>query len=311
MKTAPSFGIVTVAFGHKRYMRQAEALAFSIKLHMPGIRVALISDTTSPHHIFDDHGRINSSYGLGVIQKIWIDQYSPYDHTMFIDADCLVTRPFHKELEEIKQFDFTPIVGRFLGLEDKEIFMEDLGETLRMIGATEFPKYNGGVYFFKKGDLAKKIFEEARNIAKEAKKLGLKNFDRGGVNDETVFGLALAKLHIRSLYNDNGRMMRTPIGLTGPLTIDVLGGGCSFVKEGVPVAPAVCHFAGGYIRSWPYFYNCFLARHPHSNGITRFLARQFFRIKRKGINSMNRLKDGSYNRLARFQRPKSRVMCSE
>jgi hypothetical protein len=38
--------------------------------------------------------------------------------------------------------------------------------------------------------------------------------------------------------------MRTPIGIRGPLAIDVLAGWCRFNKQGTVVEPAVVHFCG-------------------------------------------------------------------
>ena len=102
-----------------------------------------------------------------------------------------------------------------------------------------------------------------------------------------VVALALGKLGVRSFYYDDGRLMRTPIGLSGRLTIDVLGGGTAFVKHAILVTPAICHFAAPYARYWPYFYNSFVMRHPHSGNIERFLVKQFFRIQRRIINRMN------------------------
>jgi len=276
----PSFGIMTLAFGHEHYMRQAEALAFSVKLHMPGIRVALISDSAQHHCIFDDHGRIDPTHGLGAIQKLWIDQYSPYDHTLFIDSDSLVTRPFHQELLEMNAFEFSPCGALFYGLEDSDNFyFENLGQTLRMIGVTEIPRFNGGVYFFKKGDMVKRIFEEARNVAKDAKRLGLKDFDKGGVGDEPALSLALAKLGVRSFCHNYGRLMQAPLDITGPVQIDVLKG-FSYMADGVLRTPAICHFAAPYSRYWPYYYNCFLARHPRCPAFLKELIKLYFRVAR-------------------------------
>ena len=246
------FGIITLAFGPKRYIEQAEALSASLKMHMPGIPMAIVTDrsTTSPY--FDYVVLLNAEHGLGTVQKIWLDQYSPFDETLYVDSDCLVTRPFHKELSEIRGFDFSPVVEQTLTRSDEDgFYFENLSAALTELNLDYFPKFNGGIYFFKKNAVSAAVFDSARGLVKAAKTLGLKSFDKGGPADETLIGLALAQNDIKRFYNDHGFLMRTPINLIGPLHIDVLGGGCSFSKSGRAVSPAICHFAAPYSQYWP------------------------------------------------------------
>jgi len=46
--------------------------------------------------------------------------------------------------------------------------------------------------------------------------------------------------------------MRTPIGIRGPLRLDVLRGGCRFNKQGVVVEPTLVHFCGWRARGFHY-----------------------------------------------------------
>ncbi len=284
--TPPSFGFITIAWGARRYFRQAEALAASLRLHMPGYPVALICDRPVANtSLFDHTILLDSSIGLGTLQKAWLDQYSPFDETFFIDSDSLVTRPFHTELAEIRHYEFSPIVPKYLTKDDQDTFyLNDLPSALERVQGEKFPKFNGGVYFFKKGEKATRILSMARALSKRGTELGMKSFDKGGPADETIIGLSLAHYREDSLYDDKGRLMRTPININGPLQIDVLGGGCSFIKEGVPVRPAICHFAAPYAQYWPYHYNCFLANYPKSSALTRAVAKFIIRVQRKIIN---------------------------
>src|SRR5262249_22985110 len=65
--------------------------------------------------------------------------------------------------------------------------------------------------------------------------------------DEVGFALALSEHHIEPLDDPQGLTMRTPIGIEGPMDIDVLRGYCRFVKRGLPVTPTIVHFA-----TWQY-----------------------------------------------------------
>src|SRR6478609_7538916 len=100
-----------MGFGPDRYIRQAEALALSLKLHMPGIPLAVVSDQDLRGTLFDISVPLDRSNPSGIISKLDIYKYSPFNETLFIDSDCLVSRPFPEELEEIRKFDFSPIVA--------------------------------------------------------------------------------------------------------------------------------------------------------------------------------------------------------
>ncbi|MDA9503285.1 hypothetical protein XI09_00150 [Bradyrhizobium sp. CCBAU 11386] len=184
---------------------------------------------------------------IGVVQKVFLDHYTPFKETLFIDSDCIVTRPFPDELEQIRSFDFTPAIETVTPADGEDEYIDNLPATLRSIGASSFPKFNGGVYFFREGNLSKSIFTVARDIHANYRQYGIKAFDNSGPGEETVFALALAKLGVDRLYHDGGRLMRTPTGLKGRIHIEPLGGGCSFERFDGVVSPAICHFAGPYL----------------------------------------------------------------
>lgn len=281
-------GVITIAFGKRRYLKQAEALAHSLRYNMPDMPIALVSDIAEDHPLFDHTIPIDLSRGYGVLQKAWLNDYSPFEESLFIDSDCLVTRPFHKELAEISRRDFTPAMGRyFLPPERDDFYFEDFEKTLEKLNIKRFPKFNGGIYFFKRNDKADAVFNKAREIAQKGPELGLKIFDGGTVADETVIGLAMEVLGIDDLYYDQGNLMRSLIDSKGPVEIDVLGGGCHFIKGKEDVTPAICHFAAPYAYYAPYFYHCFVARHPHAPTFVKEMARLYYRGNRKIVNSLS------------------------
>src|SRR3954447_16913268 len=83
-----------MAYGGPRYRGFAVALARSLDVHCPDIPRAVISDAADrrlerlyPWRIPLDPGR-----GPGLLHKLWLPEYSPFDQTIFIDADSLVVR---------------------------------------------------------------------------------------------------------------------------------------------------------------------------------------------------------------------------
>lgn len=247
------FGFLTVAFGKQKYLDQAKILALSIKKHMPDIPVAIATDQPAAADVFDDVVPIDLSRGGSFMQKIWLDDYSPYERTLFIDSDCIVGEPFYDQIERLKSFTFTPVCERYLvsGDRDEDGWVKDIGKALEMVGGHRYPKFNGGVYYFDRSEEAQKVFAKSREIARDADRFGLQNPSGGVAGDETIFALALAALGVEPLYNDHGRLMRTPIGATGSLSRSGRKG-FSFKKYGETVEPAICHFAGPYVNTFTY-----------------------------------------------------------
>jgi hypothetical protein len=103
------------------------------------------------------------------------------------------------------------------------------------------------VYFFRKGDHAAEVFRRSKEIRLRSKELGIIDFDKSGPGEETLIGLALAGMGETQLYFDGGKLMRTPLNSSGPLVMDPIRGVCHFVKEGVFVEPAICHYCGPWI----------------------------------------------------------------
>lgn len=241
------FGILTLALGDKKYWRQAEILLRSLRKNMPAVPLAVVTDSKHFGAAADVIIPPLAGLPIGVVQKVFLDHYTPFKETLFIDSDCIVTRPFIDELEQMRGFEFTPAMESVTAADGEDEYLDDLPATLRAVGGNSFPKFNGGVYFFKEGSLSKSVFAIARDIHTNYRQYGIKAFDNSGPGEETVFALALAKLGVDKLYHDGGRLMRTPTGLKGSIRIEPLGGGCSFERFDGAVAPAICHFAGPYL----------------------------------------------------------------
>jgi hypothetical protein len=245
-------GFITIAMGHEKYLRQARILSLSLRRNMPGVPLAIVTDSESLAASADFIIPANNAIPLGVLHKVFLDEYTPFSETLFIDSDCVVTRSFLTELEQIRKFDFTPAMEKFTPASGKDEYIEDLSAVLKLVGGEKYPKFNGGIYFFKDGELSSAVFRTAREIHSNYRSYGIKAFDKSGPGEETVFALALTKLGMLDLYHDEGRLMRTPTGLKGKISIDPLGGGCTFERYDGVVSPAICHFAGPYLLSVDY-----------------------------------------------------------
>lgn len=129
-----------------KYIRQAENLALSLRHNMPGYKIAIVTDRSDVAPVFDIVIPMRKFDQTGTIHKLDIYEYSPFHETLFIDSDCIATKSFHSQIEQIKQYDFSPVVSRYLQRGEADSFLDDLDKALDAVGGTAFPKFNGGLF---------------------------------------------------------------------------------------------------------------------------------------------------------------------
>jgi len=245
-------GIITLAYGHTRFIEQARSLAHSLQLHAPQLPRTLITDSKNPKILrqFTEVIPYRPEYGSGVRQKLFLDRYSPYVQTLFIDSDCLV-------LGNLDAF-WSTFAGQCFGVPGYRYLQKgstdpylDVDHVLESLHVTKLPKFNGGTYYFTRSPEASDFFATARNMLDNWRALRLCEFRRDGPGDESLYSLAMAVHHIDPTSMGAGGMW-TPVGYKGPLLLDALKGTCSFEKEGMKLTPEIIHFPGEYVYSFAY-----------------------------------------------------------
>lgn len=245
-------GVITLAYGQARFIQQARSLAHSLQLHAPQLPRILITDSNDPEirRQFTDIIPYRPEYGSGVRQKMFLDRYSPFEHTLFIDSDCLV-------LGKLDAF-WSVFADQYFGVPGYKYLHKgstdpyfDVDHALETLHLTKIPKFNGGTYYFTRSPEATEFFTTARNILDNWRTLRLCEFRRDGPGDEAVYSLAMALHHIGPISMGSGGMW-TPVGYKGPLRLDTLRGTCSFEKEGMRLSPEIVHFPGEYVYCFAY-----------------------------------------------------------
>jgi hypothetical protein len=245
-------GICTLAYGHQRFVEQARSLAHSLQVHAPHLPRTLITDTKSAEicSLYTQVVPYRPDFGSGVRQKMFLDQYSPYDKTLFVDSDCLV-------LSNLDAF-WLAFEGQYFGVPGFKYLYKgtqdpymDVDHVLEKLQLTSVPKFNGGTYYFTRSQQAANFFETARKILDDWRDLGLKEFRGNGPGDEAVYAVAMAIHGIGPTSMGVGGMW-TPASSKGPLHLDSIQGTCSFEKEGKMLSPEVIHFPGMYVHSFAY-----------------------------------------------------------
>ena len=253
MNSVPhSRGIITLAYGHRRFIEQARSLAHSLQLHAPQLPRTLITDSNDSEirQQFTEVIPYRPEYGCGVRQKMFLDLYSPYEQTLFIDSDCLV-------LGNLESF-WSAFDGQYFGVPGFRYLQKgstdpyfDVDYALESLNLTAIPKFNGGTYYFTRSAEAINFFETARNTLDNWRALRLGEFRRQGPADEAVYSLAMAIHHIGPTWMGSGGMW-TPCGYKGSLHLNALLGTCCFEKEGMKLSPEIVHFPGEYVYAFPY-----------------------------------------------------------
>ena len=194
-------GIITIAQGKKRYIDMAVNLAISLKRVSPEIPLAVITDSTDEalRKYFDVIIPVDPAYGIGLVQKLHIYDYSCFEETLFIDADCLAVRPVEFLFDAFKDEEVCCIGHRRTG---NKMFGMDVTDLMARFELPYLIGHNGGVYYFKKGPAAKAIFDKAIELLPDYDKIGIERL-RGSINEEPLLALAMSMAGI-SPFDDKG-----------------------------------------------------------------------------------------------------------
>jgi len=243
-------GVLSFAFGPKRYKAQAISLAQSIRLHNPDLRLACITDdlqNVGLQQAFDILVPFVPELGKALQQKLWFDVYTPFERTAFIDSDCLVVGSLQHILKSCSGQSFAP-----LGYSATSgWWYMQIPQVLAKYNLPFMPRFNGGYYYFEKSDQASQLFARARQIGRVHKRLGI--FELGlWFNEEVFYALAMAWHRLAPVPDPDRTGMYTPDEFTEPFSLNVLNGGCHFAHQGQDYRPVIVHFFGRHGYAFQY-----------------------------------------------------------
>ena len=139
-------GILTIAIG-KRYCRMSCNLVRSIWQFNPNKMIAIVTD--EPKEFSALKGPItfvpfNSSYGEGVRQKLYLDYYTPFEKTLFIDSDCLIYGSLVSIWNQCQYVDFGVFGKNINDFQSWWYFKDASHEIIDKVST--IPRFNGGIY---------------------------------------------------------------------------------------------------------------------------------------------------------------------
>lgn len=218
---------------------KAFAMICSLRLYNKKIPVAIVSTSENLERLapVSDY-LIEENLNLkGFAHKIELDRYSPFEKTLFVDADMLWFDDPDKLIEKFQGAVFG-VRGIYV-TGGKSAFGFDRDKLARQLSVDKVVKIDGaGHYYFEKPG-CHKVFDRARailadydNIAPEVIK----------VADEDVIAMTMTELNISPL-RDKNVVGFLPAAKKGTLKIDVIKGWCRYVDlDGDELEPILMHF---------------------------------------------------------------------
>jgi hypothetical protein len=264
-------GVVVMAYGARRFLRQAWHFVLSLRCHSPEIPVALVTDRTDDRlaSVADLVIPFDGAAPRDCRPKLDLDTYSPFAHTLYLDADSLVVRDVRPLFDRFRDHEFV-VLGRQAS---DGYWYGDVAGMCDLAGSDSLPKVNGGILYFARSARTTAIFATARELASQYEELGYDTFN-GGVADEPLLAIALARHGIEAQPLEDSSV--TPLGITSPLKINVLAGSASFAKKHRQMRPTVVHFAADFSArfrvSGSYYRRECLRLRLAKNGVTPQLA---------------------------------------
>lgn len=209
-------GYITLATGSAFYLEMAVNLVLSTKYNDPLRPVCLVTDRemTIPdaYRSFIDHiAIIDPKPGFfGCLNKLRINEASPYDETMFVDSDCiLVKNDMDRHWNKFQCPGFSIAGDKVAKGHWYNFAIEDV---ISKLDIQYLVKMNSGVFYFRAGKEAADFFQTALNLVEEHKNL-LGSFHRNKLQlaDEPFIGATMGKLAIEPISYEaaEGTIMMT------------------------------------------------------------------------------------------------------
>jgi len=234
-----SKGIITIAIG-KKYIKQSKYLARSCILNANNTKRAVVTDSPDSLKSFYDIVIPWDNKVDPFSLKTRIYEFSPFEYSLFIDADSLVYDSIDEYWSYLNENSYV-YEGKLLK-EGNWYF--NIKEICRIINVEWIPKFNSGMILFKKCDEAKQIFDTAYYYFLNHKKeeIDIPFFRGTNYPDEPFFAIALSK-NKKEPINDYGKFSRTLIKARN-IHLNIMKRKTGFIKNETLIHPIIVHFCG-------------------------------------------------------------------
>lgn len=182
-------GFVTVATGSDEYYRLAENLRISYKKRGKGrFPFALICDRENEYTALFDQVILAQEVRRSTLDKLLM-RLSPYDETIFLDADTLVIGDIDDLWDVFRDQDDVSAFGCTLPLDSQKGWFTYGGSGAYQDRVKYLISMNGGIYYVRKSALSQKVFQDAQQVVKDYATIDFKYFSLP--QDEPVMAMAM------------------------------------------------------------------------------------------------------------------------
>lgn len=257
--------VLTIAVGKQLYIDMAVSLARSFILWNKDSGIEFYIATDNEQVIAEDvldwvkiiHLK-PGELGEGFSPKLHLDKLAQTSKTLFIDSDCLIVKSLLPIFEKMNG-KAVSVVGTYIS---KGEWFGDVESVCKKVNVDRIPKFNGGLYYLERGEIAAKVYQKARELEPQYDEIGLVRL-RNKANDELLMALAMA-IYNQTPLEDTGNYMNDPLACPGKFKLDVFKGFSKLENPPSPnpkhqswnpnhiVNPVVVHFLGYYTNKYPY-----------------------------------------------------------
>ena len=196
-------GFITIATGNIHYYEIATNLLRSYRCFCENpLPFAILCDCENNYTQEFDETILCKNCSSSYVDKLLLLDASPFLETIFIDADCLAFSNLNDLFDIFAHADDFSCLGNIMKLDEKSSGWFTINsfpkttqnpEVVNQLKAKQLPYsvgIHGGIYFFRKTELTKQVFLDAKNVIKHYNCYSFRVFDNPA--DEPAFALAMA-----------------------------------------------------------------------------------------------------------------------
>jgi hypothetical protein len=233
-----AFGVLTLATPND-YLK-AIGLALSVRVSNPGVPIAVacserVGALVAPY--FDKV--ILEKAGLkGFVHKVYLDQYSPFEETVFFDSDVLIFKPILPFIESWRQQPYAAC-GHYFS-DGFSAFGFDRAAVLKKINKQRLVVIDGAGHAYFRKPACDQVFEMARDITSRYEEY----VGKIPYADEDVMNIVMTLQNLPPA--DYGYFFARYLSARrGTMEMDATRAHCRFISkmDGRPFEPCMIHFA--------------------------------------------------------------------
>ena len=172
-------GAIYILTQNKLYVDLALQSIASLKKKMPDLPVTVFSEFSIDSSLIERIIPVPPSTN-GLYEKAKLIQQSPYERTLFIDADILILESFPELFDLLDRFDCAATHEEYV---DTDWFHHYSRPDIPSC----FPEFNTGILLFKRSAAMQRVFQEWQSLYAQF----LQDKPDAPINDQTFFRAAL------------------------------------------------------------------------------------------------------------------------